>query len=244
MLKTIRSDGSMHYSKLPVIICLERASMPSGWANLPFDNRTATEVGALAACSVSVLSALLWRTRRTYPGFGRWMLGNWGACLTLAALAVRGLVPDWVGVVVTNGGAFATIVLLLEGNREFVHLPAVCPPARILAGFCMLAEVYFVVGVDDIGARILVASICIGLLTAASALTLFRGMWPSVRLGFIFTASFFLVNALCNFGRGIATLLAWPTDLFASTLVNQLYFGGMAITITAVQDNPEPFSLY
>jgi hypothetical protein len=31
---------------------------------------------------------------------------------------------------------------------------------------------------------------------------------------------------------GAKTLIAWPTpDLFASTLVNQLYFGGMAITL-------------
>jgi signal transduction histidine kinase/CheY-like chemotaxis protein len=206
--------------------------MPSGWAALQFDNRTATEVGALAAFSVSVLSALLWRTRRTYPGFGRWVLGNCGTCLSLAALAVRGLVPDWISVVVTNGGAFAGAVLLLEGNREFVHLSAACLSARILVGLGTLAQVYFLVGADDIGVRILVASICLGLLTTASALTLLGGMRPSRRFGFIFTGSLFLATAFFNFGRGIATLIAWPTpDLFASTLVNQLYFGGMAITL-------------
>jgi signal transduction histidine kinase/ActR/RegA family two-component response regulator len=152
--------------------------------------------------------------------------------LSLAALAVRGLVPDWFSVVVTNGGAFAGGVLLLEGNREFVHLPAAYPSARILVVVGMLAQVYFVVGADDIGVRILVASICIGLLAIASAVTLFRGMLPSRRFGFIFTGSLFLATAFFNFGRGIATLMAWPTpDLFASTLVNQLYFGGMAITI-------------
>ena len=206
--------------------------MPSGWAALQLDNRTATEIGALAAFSVSVLSVLLWRTRRTYPGFERWMLGNCGACLSLAALAVRGLVPDWLSVVVANGGAFAGVVLLLEGNREFLHLPAACPPARILAGLGMLAQVYFVVGADDIGVRIMVASICIGLLTTASAVTLFRGMRPSGRLGFLFAGLFFLANAFCNFGRAIATWIAWPApDLFASTLVNQVYFGGTAITV-------------
>lgn len=206
--------------------------MASGWATSQFDSRTATEIGALVAFSVSVLSALLWRTRRTYPGFGRWVLGNCSACLSMAALAVRGLVPDWVSVVATNGGAFAGALLLLEGNREFLRARAACPPARILAGLGILAQVYFVVGANDIGVRILVASLCIGLLTAASADTLFRGMPPSRRLGFIFTGSLFLLNALCNFGRGIATWIAWPApDLFASTLVNQLYFGGMAITI-------------
>src|SRR5215831_3605529 len=206
--------------------------MPSGWNVLQFDNRTATVVGALAAFSVSVLSALLWRTRQTYPGFGRWILGNCCACLSLAALVVRGVVPDWMSVVIANGGAFAGVALLLEGNRAFLHLPAACQQARILVGIGMLAQIYFLFGVDDIGARILVASICIGVLTIASAVTLFRGMGLNQKPVFLFTASFFLVNALCNFGRGIETLFAWPApDVFASTMVNQVYFGGMAITI-------------
>jgi hypothetical protein len=166
--------------------------MPSGWADLQFDNRTVTEVGTLTAFSVSVLSALWWRARRTYPGFGRWVLGNSSACLSLAALAVRGLVPDWVSAVVTNSGAFAGAVLLPESNHEFVDLPAACPSARILVVLGMLAQVYFLVGANDIGARILVASICIGFLTTASAVTLFRGMRPSRRFGFIFMGSLFL----------------------------------------------------
>jgi signal transduction histidine kinase len=52
------------------------------------------------------------------------------------------------------------------------------------------------------------------------------------RLGFTFTGSLFLINGLCNFGRGTATWIAWPAPNFlASTLVNQLYFGGTAITL-------------
>jgi hypothetical protein len=79
------------------------------------------------------------------------MLGNSGTCLSLAALAVRSLLPDWFSVAVTNGGALARGVLLLDGNREFVHLPAACPSARILFVLGMLAQVYFLVGADDIG---------------------------------------------------------------------------------------------
>jgi TolB-like protein len=90
-------------------------------------------------------------------------------------------------------------------------------------------QIYFL---DSIGVRILVASLCIGLLTTASAVTLFRGMGPGRKLGVLFTGSFFLVNAFCNFGRGIVTWIAWPApDLFAATLVNQIYFGGLAITM-------------
>src|SRR5580765_7662033 len=103
--------------------------MPSGWSALQFDSRTAVQVGSLAALSVALLSVLLWGTRRTYPGFTRWMLGNCCAGLSLAALALRGVVPDWLSVTLTNAMAFGGAVLLLEGNRAFVHRPAPSYPA-------------------------------------------------------------------------------------------------------------------
>src|SRR5215472_7279392 len=105
-------------------------------------------------------------------------------------------------------------------------------PARIVAGLSMLAQVYFLVVFNDIGIRILLSSFCIGLLTAASAVTLFQGVRTNRKLSFLFAGSFFLVNAAFNFARGISTWIAWPApDLFATTLVNQLYFGGMTITV-------------
>src|SRR5262245_6603852 len=118
--------------------------MPSGWVAVQFDNRTASIVGALAAFSVSALSALLWHTRRTYPGFTRWILGNCCACLSLAALAVRGMVPDWLSVIVANGGAFSGAALLLEGSRAFANKSATCAPARILVVLGMVAQICFV----------------------------------------------------------------------------------------------------
>jgi signal transduction histidine kinase/CheY-like chemotaxis protein len=134
-------------------------------------------------------------------------------------------------VVGTNAAAFVGVVLLLEGTREFQGFPSTVWPARILAGLSLLAQIYFLVGVNELEVRILVASTCIGLLTTASAVTLFRGMGPGRKLGFLFAGSFFLLNAACNFTRGIATWVGPTPDIFSSTLVNQLYFGGMAITV-------------
>ena len=77
---------SVHYFRYAADIIFWGESRPCprhrfGETELQFDNRTATKFGALAAFGVSVLSGLLWRTRRTYPGFGRWMLGNSATCL-------------------------------------------------------------------------------------------------------------------------------------------------------------------
>jgi signal transduction histidine kinase/CheY-like chemotaxis protein len=170
--------------------------------------------------------------RRTYPGFKRWMLGNCCAAVGMAGVAARGIVPDWVSVVVTNAATFAGVVFLLEGSREFLHLRPVHLPARVLAGLCLAAELYFLAVVNNIGIRILVASLCLGLLTAATGATLLQGARKSRKLSFLFAGTFFLLNSIFNFARGISTLQAWPSqDLFAPTLVNQLYFGGMTITV-------------
>ena len=185
----------------------------------------------MAALSVAVLSGLLQGTRRTYPGFSRWTAGNACVGLSLVVLSLRGLVPDLVSVAGTNLAAFAGVVLLLEGIREFQGLPSTVWPARILAALSLLAQVYFLVGVNNLVARILLASLCLGVVTAASAVTLFRGMSPGRRLGFVFAGSFFLLSAASNFIRGIATWLGTAPDIFSSTLVNQVYFGGTTIAV-------------
>ena len=54
-----------------------------------FDNHTAVIVGALAALSISLLSALLLRSRHTYAGFERWTAGNFCAATSLIFLSFR-----------------------------------------------------------------------------------------------------------------------------------------------------------
>ncbi len=198
-----------------------------------FDSRTAAEIGAVAAFGMCLLSILLWRARRTYPGFGRWVAGNCFCGASMAALAIRGGVPDWMSVLITNASAFAAVVLLLEGHREFLQLPARSTFARALAIASMLGQIVFLGVRNDIGVRIVIASVCLGTLTFASAMTLFRGIKPNRELGFIFAGLFFLANAAFQFTRGVATLASWPTssDVFPATITNQLYFGGMTITV-------------
>lgn len=182
-------------------------SLPIAWATVQFDNRTAVAAGAMATLSVAVLSVVLWQRRRTYAGFFRWTAGNICVALSLGFLTLRGIVPDLASVIGTNAAAFVGAVLLLEGMREFQGLPSTVWLARILAGLGLSAQIYFLVGVNDLEARILVASFCIGLLTAASAVTLFRGMGSHRKLGFLVAGSFFLLSAVGNFtpwNRGMA----------------------------------------
>ena len=70
------------------------------------DTRTEAAIGTLAALAVSTLYVLLWQTRRTYGGFGRWALGLVCLAVSVLALVLRGAVPDLLSVVATNAASF------------------------------------------------------------------------------------------------------------------------------------------
>ena len=55
-----------------------------------------------------------------------------------------------MSVVGSNAALFLASVFLLEGTREFGGLPPQYSPAYVLAGCGMLAQVYFLVGRNDL----------------------------------------------------------------------------------------------
>src|SRR5215467_3641189 len=83
------------------------------------DTRTEAAIGTLAALAVTALYVLLWQTRRTYKGFGRWTIGFLCLSGSMLSMALRGVVPDLLSVAGTNFGSFAGAILLYEGTREF-----------------------------------------------------------------------------------------------------------------------------
>ncbi|MGO9118686.1 MAG: PAS domain-containing protein [Desulfomonilaceae bacterium] len=59
-------------------------------------------------------------TRKTYPGFGRWIAGVAFLTLGYSALAVRGFVPDALSIFVVNLAFPVGMVLHLDGLRRFL----------------------------------------------------------------------------------------------------------------------------
>jgi signal transduction histidine kinase len=196
------------------------------------DPRSITAVGTVTALLVSTLSALLWGKRPTYPGFGRWTLGNLCVSASLLFLFLRGVLPESLSVLGTNAAAFLAAILLLEGTREFLGLRYRWWPAYPLAGFCLLAQLYFLVVVDRMSARIMIVALCLGPLQLITGFTLIRGRSRGRRLGYWFTGVLFLANGFFNLSRGTLTWGQWlATDVLSPTMVNQLYFLGMVISV-------------
>jgi signal transduction histidine kinase len=65
-----------------------------------------------------------------------------------------------------------------------------------------------------------------------TAAMLAHGAGRGRRLGYWFTAVWFVTNGVFNLARGAVTYIQWPaTDLFSPTLWNQVYFVGMVVSL-------------
>jgi signal transduction histidine kinase/CheY-like chemotaxis protein len=196
------------------------------------DTRTEAVIGTLAALAVSLLYVLLWQTRRTYKGFGRWTLALLCFSVSMLMMAARGIVPDLLSVGGTNLTSFLGSILFFEGTREFFGKTPRCRPFYMAAGVCMVLQVLFLEGVDSLTVRVVVASGFSATLSFATARTLLRSSSAGRRLGYWLTSSVFLVSGLVNALRAILIGTLRPvSDLFAPTPWNQTFFAVMIIAM-------------
>src|SRR5271169_3549989 len=83
------------------------------------DIRTLAAVVVIATISLSALGLLLYATRPTYPGFGRWTAGNLLTAISFLLFAFRGIAPGFITILAANAVAMASSILFLEGIRKF-----------------------------------------------------------------------------------------------------------------------------
>ena len=196
------------------------------------DTRTEAAIGSMAALAVSILYVLLWQTRRTYGGFGRWTLGLISLSVSMAALAIRGMVPDLVSVGASNATSFVAVILLFEGTREFFGLRPRYTPVYLLAGVSLSLQIFFLLARENLTIRILVASGFAGLVNFATARILLKASPSGRRLGYWLSSTLFLVAGVLNLARVILVAVLWPApDMLAPTIWNQAFFGVMILAV-------------
>jgi len=189
---------------------------------MQLDARTLLVAAALVALVPGIIGALVWQTRRTYPG--RWAAGNLLSALALLFVCLRGKLPDFISIVVANALAFLAAVLIFQGLRRFRGLRILWWPECLAAVLATASVAYFRYVTNDINIRILVISLTLGSAGMACAVTLLKHMphmphMPrSSRVGMLITGLIFTIGGAGHFARGIYVFVFAPiTDLFAST---------------------------
>jgi signal transduction histidine kinase len=144
------------------------------------DARTLFFVHSLVSITLAMLMTVFWRGHRGIPGLGHWALSSVLAAGGYLCVGLRGVVPDFVAIVVARGLIALSLVILWNGIRRFDGRPTKWIAPALAVGALMLFLVERTYVTDDAGSRIAVISavFSLGCLICASELIRFprRGL--------------------------------------------------------------------
>ena len=194
------------------------------------DIRTLVAVSIVVALVPGLIGALVWQTRRTYPG--RWALGNLLAALALLLLSLRGRVPDSISIVLANSLAIAAGIAFLQGIRRFRGLRIRWWPECLLLVLAVAAVTWFRYVTNDINIRILVMSLALGSIGIACGITLLKEMPHGRTVGGNIAGLVFTLGGATHLFRGIYIFGFAPvTDLFDPTASNAAFFFAASLAV-------------
>ena len=191
-------------------------------------------VATCVAVVPTLITASVWFTRPTHPGFGRWTLGTLLGTLAMFFLSLRGVVPDWASVVLANGLAVSATILYFQSVRKFCGRRVYGWPETLAGLFVIAAVIYFRYFTNNIDYRIFALSLLMGSFGLANGITLLRAAPAGRGFSTFFTAIVFLLAGAAHLSRGIYVFTFTPaTDLFAPTAVNAAFFGATSLAVVS-----------
>ena len=189
----------------------------------------ATVVGLLL---IAVLT-FIWRTRRTFPGFGYWILQYVAMLAGLLALSLRGRAPEFVPVLLGNGLLFFAVLLVLRGVRSFFGKELLRLPCWCALALFESALAWFLYVIPDVRARILLFSIFEGTACLVVARELLLKAPARLLIPSRFTGAVMAGYGAFMVLRGPIRLLWLPTPTFLAVngLDGGIFLVSMAVAV-------------
>ena len=189
------------------------------------DIRTLSVVLAAGCATLSIIMLLLWRTSKTYPGFGLWTAGHLTNALGFSLIALRGMMPDTLTIIGANALILGAAGFFLAGVRRFRGVSGRWALIVVSVLALVLFQHHYTYVTNNVGARIIVFSLLSAILYGMAAEELLRHPPAAKRFSFHFTGSMFAIYALFLAFRCLF-VIAGPVlhDFFASNLSQTLTF--------------------
>jgi len=164
--------------------------------NLLLDNRTQNLMQVAVSIILCLVMLIAWLTQKTYPGFGRWTVSKVPHAIGFLLISLRGLIPDWISIVVANALLFVSPILLYEGICQFLEKPHRKLLHYILLGVLIGGFSYFLWVKPNLGPRILLLTGFSAFVIMRSVGLLFSRVPKALRPSYRFTATMFGVYSL------------------------------------------------
>src|SRR3546814_19602087 len=179
------------------------------------------------------------RAHRNMPGFGLWAAGTTLLGLSTLAAALRGVIPDFISIVVANAMGVASLAMFWNGIRQFNGKRArwAGPLAAIVAVAAVLAHRTYVE--NDTPDRIVVMSAVLAAECLLSAIELLRGSPRRMRGTALPAAGLFgLVAFTLSLPALSPALSAYQSHPFARPLPQSAhYMVSVVITLLVARQN-------
>jgi len=200
---------------------------------LILDVRTLGILSAFMPFVLGVIMSIYWRERRTYGGFGRWVLANFTFGVGYFLISLRGTLPDLLSITLGNAAAVYAEILIFEGIRLFYGRPAFSKWNSFVFVLYLIFHIYFTYLDPNINARIAIISFALFILIVRSGMSLFNSPLFELRRTARSAGMVFLLTALLPLTRAIYALLQpHPIDLFTDAMSSWFALLGLISILT------------
>ncbi|NOT05193.1 MAG: GGDEF domain-containing protein [Anaerolineales bacterium] len=183
------------------------------------DARTLGLLSALMPFVLGLIMSIYWRERRTYAGFGRWVLANFVFGAGYLFISLRGFIPDLLSIILGNAAIVYAEVLIYEGIRLFYGRPAFSKWNTLVFVLYLPLHIYFTYPNPNINARIVIVSVALFILIIRSGLTLVNNPHPELKRTTRNAGIIFLLTSILPLARTINALRETdPIVLFADLM--------------------------
>ncbi|MFH1060343.1 MAG: hypothetical protein V1797_16900 [Pseudomonadota bacterium] len=197
---------------------------------LALDVPTFILASALTALVQAGAMYFIYRTRKTYPGFGVWVATYFAHGAGLLLLMARGVIPDFLSVVVSNVMTSGAPLLTWLGAQIFFGRRRPLWPCLALLALLAAGLAYYWYVEPNLSARIVVIALVMGGFCLASAWDLWRLPGPDLRQASRFTGLSMGVYGLLALSRAVTPFTSQALDApFQNTLFHGLFFMGSVL---------------
>ena len=190
-----------------------------------FDIRSLVFVLIAVAIIECLAMAFIWSTRKTYPGFGLWTIGNATFAVAFLLIFLRGIIPDVLTILVANILIMIAAVLYYEGVLRFRQLASRKVISTVLIVLMAVTIFYFRFVENLIEVRIIAASFLLTVIYGLVAWSLLYHIPSSQRTSHWLTGCIFAIHSAFNLLRAVtASLSPGIHDLFSPSIIQTATF--------------------